>query len=189
MSNSSLSKSLRADKKAYREKVIERLCCEMDYAARSSPNGKVPYGFIKKILEEIKDEEPWVNRNLMSFAYRKYCIRKSSQPPTEASPITSPSTRQVGRPKGSTNMRKHHLKEVILAAKNEIATIYLNEKEERKKEGLTLPNGWLNSKIAEISLKRGIPTDISISAATIRSREKGKMVLQGGGPETLMASV
>jgi len=192
MLNLCLRKSLRADKKAYRNKVIERLCAEMDYAARSSPNGNVPYGFIKKILEEIKDEEPWVNRNLISFAYRKYCARmkKSSiQSPIQSSPITSPSTRQVGRPKGSTNMRKHHLKEVVLAAKNEIATIYLNEKEKRKKEGLTLPNGWLNNKIAEISVKRGIPMDISISAATIRSRKKDKIVLQGGGPESLMASV
>ena len=47
----------------------------MDYAARNSQNGKVPYGFIKKILKEIKDEEAWVNRNLISFAYRKYCAR------------------------------------------------------------------------------------------------------------------
>ena len=38
---SSLSKSLRADKKAYRESVMMRLCSEINYEARTSKNGKV----------------------------------------------------------------------------------------------------------------------------------------------------
>ena len=75
MSKSSLSISLRADKKAYRDKVIKRLCDEIKYAAQSSINGKIPYGFIKKLLNETKEEEPWINRNLISFVYRKYVRR------------------------------------------------------------------------------------------------------------------
>lgn len=65
MLKSNLSKSLRAEKKAYREKVLTRLCDEINYAAITAKNGKVPYGFYKKIIAEIKDEEPWVNRNLI----------------------------------------------------------------------------------------------------------------------------
>ena len=192
MVKSNLSKSLRADKKAYREKVLRRLCDEINYAAITSKNGKVPYGFYKKILAEIKDEEPWVNRNLICFAYKKYCQRKefeSKEAATIASSTTPSSTKHGGRPKGSTNVKKHHLKEVLLAAKNKIATIYLCEKEKMNKEGLKLPDGWLNNIIAEISAKRGIPMDISISPSTIWKRKKGKMVLQGGGPISLMASV
>ena len=174
MLKSNLSKSLRADKKAYREKVLKRLCDEINYAAITSKFGKVPYGFYKKILAEIKAEEPWVNHNLICFAYKKYCQRKefeSKETATKASSTTSSSTRQGGRPKGSTNIKKNHLKEVLLAAKNDIATIYLCEKEKRRKEGLQLPNGWLNNKIAEIGAKRGIPIDISISPSTIRKRK------------------
>ena len=132
MSKSSLSKSLRADKKAYRDKVIRRLCDEINYAARSSINGKIPHGFIKKIIDETKVEEPWINRNLISFAYRKY-VRRMEEGISEKAPSSIESSgTQIGRPKGSTNMKKHHLKEVVLAAKNEIATIYLKEKEEKK---------------------------------------------------------
>ena len=38
-------------------------------------------------------------------------------------------------------------------------------------------------------MKRGVPKDISISASTIQKQQKGKMALQGGGPESLMALV
>ena len=58
MLKSNLSKSLRADKKAYREKVLKRLCDEINYTAITSKNVKVPYGFYKKILAEIKEEKP-----------------------------------------------------------------------------------------------------------------------------------
>ena len=77
MLKSNLSKSLCADKKACRDKVLSRLCDEIDYAAITAKNGKVPYRFYKKILAEIKDEEPWVNRNLIRFAYKKYCKERS----------------------------------------------------------------------------------------------------------------
>ena len=60
-----------------------------------------------------------------------------------------------GRPKGSNNVTKHYLKEVLIATQNEIAAIYLEEKENCKKEGKKLPNHWLNNKIAEVSSIRG----------------------------------
>ena len=73
MVKSNLSKSLRADRKAYRDKVLERLCLEIKYAATASTNGKVPYGFVNKILSEIQVEEPWVTRSMLNHSYRKSC--------------------------------------------------------------------------------------------------------------------
>ena len=74
---------------------------------------------------------------------------------------------------------KHRVEETSLegggsrAAKNEITTIYLKDKEKEKwkynKKGIKLSNEWLNSKIAEISNKRGAPMDISISPSTIQT--------------------
>ena len=61
MPKSSLGKSLRADKKAYRDNVLDRLCKEMLYAAQTSKNGKVPYGFVNKLVVESAKEEPWIN--------------------------------------------------------------------------------------------------------------------------------
>lgn len=111
---------------------------------------------------------------------------KETKEPTSSITITSKVP--GGRPKGTTNLQKHHLKEVLFATKNEIASLYLKEKEKYQKNGKKIPDYWLQNKVAEVSAKRGLPKSESISLATIRSR-KGKNVMQGGGPETLMASV
>ena len=52
MSKMDLSKSLRADRKAYRDKVMQRLCSEIRYAEGTSINGKIPYGFLNKLLKK-----------------------------------------------------------------------------------------------------------------------------------------
>ena len=132
MVKSNLSKSLRADRKAYRDKVLERLCSEITYAARTSTNGKVPYVFLNKILTEIQIEEPWVTRSMLNHSYRKYC--------EEVKVLKAPSSKDTkscagGRPVGSTHLKKHHLREVLFTTKNKIATIYLNEKEKLKQKG------------------------------------------------------
>ena len=97
--------------------------------------------------------------------------------------------KNAGRPKCSTNIRKHHLKEVALEAKKEIAKLYFEEKEKYKRQGKRLVNKWFDEKIVEVSTKRCIATDVTISPYTIRNRKPGQLVLQGGGPESLMASV
>ena len=52
-----------------------------------------------------------------------------------------------GRPKGSTNIRKHHLKEVVLAAKNEIAKLFLGEKDKYNRQGKRLLKNGLMKKL------------------------------------------
>ena len=175
MSKLDLSKSLQADRKAYRDKVMERLCLEIRYAEGTSTNGKIPYGFLNKLLNEVQIEEPWVTRSMLNHCYRKFCQNvKVFNSDSTAESTKKSSTCSGGRPVGTTNLKKHHLREVLFATKNEIATIYLNEKEKLNKKGLKLPNGWLSNKIAEISAKRGVPTNISISASTIRKCTKKK---------------
>ena len=93
-----------------------------------------------------------------------------------------------GRPKGSNIMTKHHLKEVLIATKNEVAVIYLEEKEKYKKEGGKLPNHLLNNKIAKVSSKRGMPNTMSINAATVKNY-KGANVLQVDEAKMSMVSV
>ena len=97
----------------------------------------MPHGLVTKLVKQMEDEEPWVTRNVLNFAYKKFSKNKkfSEQAPS----IKPPSIKTAGRPKGSTKLKKHHLKEVVLAAKNEIATIYLIEKEKYKKKGTKLP--------------------------------------------------
>ena len=119
----------------------------------------------------------------------KKSVKKKDGLVTETVVASKETNGVMGRPKGSTNIKKRHLKEVLLAAKNEIALSYLHEKKIYKSEGKKLPNGWLNNKIAEISATRGVPSNIPISKYTIRNRREGQIVLQGGGPGSLMAQV
>ena len=86
MLKSSLHKLLCTNKKAYERKAMEGLCNKINHAAHSSINGKVIYGFIKKLLKEPKEEEHWFRGSLILFALRNYCRRiedESNQAATE----------------------------------------------------------------------------------------------------------
>ena len=66
------TKLLCEERRKYREKVLHSLCTEMSFAAKTSKNNRLPYGFMNKMIEQTKDEEPWINRNIMNFAYKKF---------------------------------------------------------------------------------------------------------------------
>ena len=71
------------------------------FAAKTSKNNRLPYGFVNKLIEQTKDDEPWLNRNILNFAYKKFCTSMSLVVTTDtASKATG------GRPKGSNNMTK-----------------------------------------------------------------------------------
>ena len=64
-STSKLSKSLREERRKYREKVLHSLCSEISLATKTSKNGRIPYGLVNKLIKQTKDEEPWINRNVL----------------------------------------------------------------------------------------------------------------------------
>ena len=70
MTDSKLGSSLKQASKELKNAFLEKVCREIEYATTFSLNGKIPYGFITKIMNETKDEEPWINRNIINFAYK-----------------------------------------------------------------------------------------------------------------------
>ena len=181
--------------KKRREILVQQICEEMLYSQTTSVSGtKVPWGTITRIINETKDDNPWINRNVINFAYKKYLEKIHKQDhdlkitPSTASSAPSSAT-AGGRPKGQTNLMKQHRKEAITAAKNEITELYKDEKERRKGIGQILPRGWLKQTIKNVCEKRGISEYVShINMSTIRNR-KNTMILQGGGSETLMHEI
>ena len=113
MSKMSLSKTICADKRAYRKKVLDRICDKVNFAAKSSITGKAPYGYTQKLLKEIQEEESWLILNMVNYALKKFYI-KNGVLGSNATCTGTKNTAQ-GQPKGSTNLQKHHLREVILA--------------------------------------------------------------------------
>ena len=194
MADSKLTNSLKEATKELRKSFLEKICMEIDSAVRASENGKVPYGFVTKIINETKAEEPWINKNIISFAWKKFCGRNDTK---DAGRITDnqhddsskkSSRSKGGRPKGTTLLMKRHLKESVIAAKNEITSMYHEERKQYKKKGENLPIGWLKATIESVCIKRGIPANVKIPLSTIRNRTK-TIVMQESGSETLMSCI
>ena len=195
------SKSWSKTNQLRRVKLLNEVCKELHYALLMSPTGKMPYGEVAKIIKGLKEDNPWLNRNVVNFAFKKFQAKKKKNAAlmedgksvgTSRTECSSPSVTpkpSVGRPKGLTNLVKYHMKEVFMAAKNEITSEYHQEKQKKHAKGEKLPDGWLKNKISSVCNKRGIPDYASqISLSTIQSRTKA-IVLQGGGSESLMAPV
>ena len=183
MPSETRSKSWAQTNQQRRTKLLHEICTELEYAVLMSPTGKMPYGEVAKIIKGLKQDNPWLNRNVVNFAFKKFKAKKKKvdlleddvkTADTSRTECSSPSVTlktPVGRPKGLTNLVKHHMKEVLMAAKNEITSDYHQEKQKHHTKGEKLPDGWLKNKISSVCQKRGIPDYASkISLSTIRSR-------------------
>ena len=93
------------------------------------------------IMNETKDEKPWINRNIINFSWKKFCGRRKTS--KISAPVTKdygslnilPSKGKGGRPKGCTILLYHHLKESAIAAKNEITSMHHEKRREYIKKG------------------------------------------------------
>ena len=191
MADSKVVTSLKEATKEHRCNFLERICEQMYCATKKSSTKKLPWGYVSSILKESKTEEPWLTKNRINFAFKKFCVNKSQETETvleEDSTIINSCTRNGGRPKGTTIIKKQHYKETYIAAKNEITSLFKKEQEKCKKQGETLPNGWLKSTIERVSSKRGLPPGTKIPLSTIRSRKQA-VVLTEHGPTTPMHQV
>ena len=142
------------------------------------------YGEVANVVKRLKNDNPWINRNVINFAFKKYVKQKKEDGKVVAlgalivdTDTTTSSTKTVstdtvstniviGRP---TNLKKQHEREVVTAAKNEITHDYLKMKKKHKEKGEKLPDGWLKKKVISVCNKRGIPEYArKISLSTIR---------------------
>jgi len=166
MASLELGDSLKVASRKLRNKFLEEIAEVIYREASSSKNGKVPWGFSAKILKESREQEPWVTKNMISFAYKKYCKKKLLED-TEATSDNSPNsckdrpvTSTGGRPKGATIVKKHHQMQTITAVKNEITTLYFEEKKRCKEKGEKVSNGWLKQTIDKVKEIRGLPENM-----------------------------
>ena len=183
------SKSWFVTNKRRRQLLLNQICEELMYIESTSPNGKMPWRTVTNIVNQTKDDNPWVTRNMITFAYKKFTNNvKKKLDEDEASKPTF-SMNSGGRKKGDTNLKKFHKKEVIAAAKNEITQLYKDEKHRYNEMVQIFPAGWLKKTIISICNKRGIAEEAaSISLSTIRNR-KNTIIRQGGGSESLMREI
>ncbi len=159
----------------------------------SSKTKKLSWGYVNKILKDAKIEEHWITKNKLYFAFKKFCTKKDLEEKELLDSSKSVATINKpcnggGRSKGSTIENQYHHKETLVAAKNEIFSLYLIEKEERTKNGERVPKGWLKSTIESVIRSRGLPSTTTTLVKSIRKRTK-PVALTEQGCETLMYQV
>ena len=133
MADSGVVRSLKEASIELRSKFLERVCTNMYDTMKASKSKKLPWGYVTNILNEAKAQEPWITKNKINFAFKKFCEKKKLEE-TEVSKsvatINMPCT--GGRPKGSTIENQYHHKETLAAAKNEIYALYQNKEMNRR---------------------------------------------------------
>ena len=64
--------------KETRKVLLDKICYEIYDSIKRSKNGKTPYGLVNNIVKRTKPKNPWVNRNVINFAYKKFCQNGTS---------------------------------------------------------------------------------------------------------------
>ena len=194
MADSGVVRSLKKASIELRRKFLDEVCTDMYNTLQSSKSKKLPWGYVTNILNEAKAQEPWITKNKINFAFKKFCAKRDLEETAAVELDSSKSVTTInkpctgGRPKGSTIVNQHHYKETLAAAKNEIYALYQNEKEKYNKIGKRIPKGWLKDTIETVCSNRGLPPSTTVSVKAIRKRTK-PVILTEQGCETLMHQV
>lgn len=166
--------------KATKKAALDTLCECMLQSCKDN-GGKLPYGFLTKIVTENKKQWPWISRDTVNSAftrYKKSVAQCSSvnldavvESPTEMSDMTASIDHRSkgGRPTGSTLVNKRRKIDNIVALKNDIALSYKGLVEDAKKRGKRVGNGMLSELIERKKKERKL-NDVNVSQSTIRLR-------------------
>ena len=163
-----------------RELVLQSVCKDI-HEAEISNGGRAPYGFVKEIVENMKDDHPWVTRNTIRHALEKYKFKlKETALQRERDEAARAQYNTGGRPKGTTKLSKREFEVNLIHCKNEITDEYQSALNDAKALGACVRKGFMDQLIREKKLAHGIPLDVKISPSTIYSREcRGKLEVYG----------
>ena len=90
------SKSWSQTNKSRRKLLLNQICEELLYMESTSPNGKLPWGSVTNIVKQTQGDNPWVTRNIINFAYKKYTSKmKKKSPEDEATTLSTTPTNSI----------------------------------------------------------------------------------------------
>ena len=135
------AKAAKARNKAARKQTLEDIA-QCIYDARKNNNGSVPHKFIANLVDTMKCECPWINRDVINYHYNQWSRterysrrvdldRMQDNPSEVSSPVhhddgvsilTEPylDRKKGGRPKGTTNRTKRSLQTPSLLLKTKL---------------------------------------------------------------------
>ena len=159
--------------------VLAELCSQLDKAKQEN-NGKTPYGFVAKQVKKMQLVCPWLSRDMVMNEYRRRSRQlniASVKVSTEAASKNAQSNKCTnGRPIGTTKKQKELLNKSLKATRNEIATIFVKEQQNRKKKNTRMRKGRLSEIIESVTEKNNLH-DVTISCESMRQRVKRKKII------------
>jgi len=123
--------------------VLDKFIEQIDKAKNANKN-KIPYGFIPKLIKEVKSVCPWITRHCIMNRMQSRDVEASSLSsdgtaitnenvyPAQA-PNADPGKSYGGRPVGATNQKRKLSAMALIATANEIALQYKIEKDSVKR--------------------------------------------------------
>ena len=186
-----------------RQAVLEKICKEL-YDSSEKNGSKKPYGSVAKIVNDMKTDFPWMNRDVVNYAFKLYKGKMTSDNTategntgstsgsgdTPNDDAASSERKKVGRPVGTTKVNKFKKDVAIRLCLDEAAMKYHNVRKDSRARGSHAKKKSLRRIIEEVKKKYGLEDDVSIKESTIRGREyRNSLIVKSMGPASPMVDV
>ena len=190
-------KSTKKLKLSLRKAVLDQVCAQLDNVTEKN-KGRKPYGHVAKLVNDMKQDYPWITRHTVNYAFELYKRASSKEKNASVeSAIDSSDTEsgvacrnKGGRPRGSTDNAKFEREEAIRLAQDSMAIEYDEKRKEAKRIGRKVENGCLEKIVKKWKRKYNLDDSVIIKKETIRSRSyNNKLIVKSFGPQSPMADV
>ena len=171
-------KSTKKLKLNLRKAVLDEVCAQLAEATEKN-DGKKPYGFVAKLVNDMKHDYPWITRHTINYAFKLYVIDKSKEKNSssvesvggaDSDPTSDSAPRNKGgRPRGSSYNAKFERDEATRLAQDSMAIEYDQKRKEAKRMRRKLENGCLEKIVKKWKQKYNLDDSLMIKKETIRS--------------------
>ena len=167
--------------KAAKQQMISSICDELD-KVKESNSGVLKYGIVSNLIQSYSSAAPHMKitrhdiRNMLEKRTNSRAITTITAPNTDVALEDPPIIHTIvvstargngGRPKGATKEKHVNCKVAIIAAKNEIATLYADEKERENNKKKRMRKGRLAEIISKVKRQRCILDVVKFSPKVI----------------------
>ena len=180
VSISTLRRDAKQEANTAKKNIIRNICTRLKNI-REENKGSVKHGLISTIIKTTVQAVPQYNITRHSIRHMQLKMAKEAkkdilkpscdQQNTQKSIPSSSSFRKLGgRPEGATINKANNKLDSFAAARNEIATLFMEELECMKKKGMRMQKGRFEELVDKVKTDRSLPHSFSVSRETIRKR-------------------
>ena len=95
-----------------RRVILDKICSDLSKKCKDN-GGRKPYGAVAKLVNDMKKDCPWINRDIVNYSFKVYEMKMKAGPVEDSGSIRDdPSVtgcvsepKKVGRPTGLTDKK------------------------------------------------------------------------------------